>query len=166
MITYVKGDATLPQGSGVKIIAHVCNDGPGWGAGFVMALSARDTHPENRYRTWARQGWWAGEPFKLGHIQVVQFDPAHQLDTYVANMLAQILVSSGDDTWGIPLRYYELETCLIELNQQAQFCLASVHMPRIGCGLAGGSWHMVEPIIARTLTVPVTIYDYETRQQV
>jgi hypothetical protein len=36
-------------------------------------------------------------------------------------------------------------------------------MPRIGCGLAGGKWELIEPIIVRTLVargVPVTVYDF------
>jgi hypothetical protein len=35
-------------------------------------------------------------------------------------------------------------------------------MPRIGCGLAGGKWEEIEPIIKNTLCekgVAVTIYD-------
>lgn len=40
---------------------------------------------------------------------------------------------------------------------------ASVHMPRIGCGLAGGNWSRVEPLIMRRLAergVAVTVYDH------
>ena len=40
---------------------------------------------------------------------------------------------------------------------------ASVHMPRIGCGLAGGKWERIEPLIERTLlarAVPTTVYDH------
>ena len=36
-------------------------------------------------------------------------------------------------------------------------------MPRIGCGLAGGKWEEIEPIIERTLAtagVEVTVYDF------
>ncbi|RAJ47078.1 hypothetical protein K353_00279 [Kitasatospora sp. SolWspMP-SS2h] len=39
---------------------------------------------------------------------------------------------------------------------------ASVHMPRIGCGLAGGRWERIEPLVTDRLTargVPVTVYD-------
>jgi O-acetyl-ADP-ribose deacetylase (regulator of RNase III) len=39
---------------------------------------------------------------------------------------------------------------------------ASVAMPRIGCGLAGGTWEEIEPIIRDTLCaqgVSVTVYD-------
>ena len=40
----------------------------------------------------------------------------------------------------------------------------SVHMPRIGCGLAGGEWSQIEPIIEEHLSkegVAVTVYDFE-----
>ena len=42
---------------------------------------------------------------------------------------------------------------------------ASVHMPRIGCGLAGGKWERVEPIVRRTLIdggIAVTVYDFDS----
>jgi len=37
-------------------------------------------------------------------------------------------------------------------------------MPRIGCGLAGGDWSRIEPLIAETLCasdIDVTVYDFE-----
>jgi hypothetical protein len=40
---------------------------------------------------------------------------------------------------------------------------ASVHMPRIGCGPAGGEWPLVEPLVAGRLAgrgIPVTVYDH------
>ena len=40
-ILYIKGDATAPIGSGVKVITHICNDIGGWGKGFVLALSKK-----------------------------------------------------------------------------------------------------------------------------
>jgi hypothetical protein len=39
---------------------------------------------------------------------------------------------------------------------------ASVHMPRIGCGLAGGEWPKVEMLVKYFLTdrgISVTVYD-------
>jgi len=42
--------------------------------------------------------------------------------------------------------------------------IASVHMPRIGCGLAGGTWDQFQPLIEETLlaaNIPVFIYDSE-----
>ena len=40
---------------------------------------------------------------------------------------------------------------------------ASVHMPRIGCGLAGGKWSRIEPLVTERLVnkgVAVTVYDH------
>ncbi len=40
---------------------------------------------------------------------------------------------------------------------------ASIHMPRIDCGLAGGKWEKIEPIIEDTVLkadIDVFVYDY------
>lgn len=37
-----------------------------------------------------------------------------------------------------------------------------MHTPRLGCGLAGGRWEMIEPLVAEELerhSVEVTVYD-------
>jgi O-acetyl-ADP-ribose deacetylase (regulator of RNase III) len=158
MITYVKGDATSPQGDGNRIIAHVCNDQGGWGAGFVLALSARDKTPEEMYREWP-DGRYSAVPFALGKVQVCPFtdDPG----LYVANMIAQ----RGYSKPGHPaLSYAYLTTCLIKLQKIAAAMRpqATVHMPRIGCGLAGGDWNKVSLLIEHFLVdygVPVMVYD-------
>lgn len=82
-----------------------------------------------------------------------------------ANMVAQHGVRH-DRTAPRAVQYDALRSCL---DQVAHFCtmhpsseVASVHMPRIGCGLGGGTWNEIEPIIQSTLTargVPVTVYD-------
>ncbi|GGJ45802.1 hypothetical protein GCM10010121_066360 [Streptomyces brasiliensis] len=60
-IKYVRGDATVPSGKGVKAIAHVCNDVGGWGKGFVLALSRRWPPGTAAARAttsaWARSNW-------------------------------------------------------------------------------------------------------------
>lgn len=37
----------------------------------------------------------------------------------------------------------------------------SIHMPRIGCGLAGGNWDAVAPIIEATLGYYFDVYVYD-----
>ena len=145
-ISYLKGDATAPRADGNKIIVHVCNDAGGWGAGFVLALSRRWPEPEQEYRRWHREGEAGG--FRLGAARLVQVEP----DLWVANMVAQ---------HGM-IDYGALEACLRQVAEEARRLGASVHMPRIGTGLAGGRWEEVEPIILRTLCdqgIPVTVYD-------
>jgi O-acetyl-ADP-ribose deacetylase (regulator of RNase III) len=69
------------------------------------------------------------------------------------------------------IRYGALEKCLEKLADYALTTGASVHMPRIGTGEAGGSWGIVGEIVEDTLSqrhVDVTVYDLpanaETRQ--
>ena len=100
-ITYVRGDATAPQGKGVKIIAHVCNDLGGWGKGFVLALSRRWPEPEAAYRRWHRER--ASNDFGLGAVQFVQVGPY----IWVANMVGQRGMRTGSK--GVPVRYEAID---------------------------------------------------------
>ncbi|GLY77698.1 Appr-1-p processing protein [Actinoallomurus iriomotensis] len=155
-IRYVRGDATCPQAKGPKVIAHVCNDRGGWGKGFVVAVSRRWPDPEKAYRRWRRGR--AGNDFGLGAVQLVQV----RADTWVANMIGQHGTRSGRSS-GPPIRYEALDECVRRLAEPAAALGASVHMPRIGCGLAGGRWERVEPLIDTRLVaagVPVTVYDH------
>ncbi|MFF2191454.1 macro domain-containing protein [Streptomyces sp. NPDC058157] len=154
-ITIISGDATSPQAKGPKVIAHVCNDLGGWGKGFVLAVSRRWPEPEADYRAWHRGR--AGNDFGLGAVRLVRVRP----DTWVANMIGQRGIRSGSS--GVPIRYDALERCLTALAGHALELGASVHMPRIGCGLAGGKWSRVEPLISAALSakgVAVTVYDH------
>ncbi|MFB6319422.1 hypothetical protein [Saccharicrinis sp. FJH54] len=152
-ISYVKGDATKPKGEGPKIIVHICNDIGGWGAGFVLALSNRWELPEKNYHDWFK----SGKNFKLGEVQMVQVEP----DIWVANLIGQRDVVPGEDGKP-PIRYKAVYLGMEKLEKKAKKLKASVHMPRIGCGLAGGKWNKIEPIISENLTeqgIPVTVYD-------
>ncbi|QQM39565.1 macro domain-containing protein [Streptomyces liliifuscus] len=154
-ITYVRGDATTPLGKGVKLIAHVCNDVGGWGKGFVLALSNRWPEPEAAYRRWHRER--AGNDFALGATQFVKVDRY----VWVANMIGQRGTKTGSK--GVPVRYEAIDTALAPLADKALELGASVHMPRIGCGLAGGKWSRVEPLITERLIakgIKVTVYDH------
>nr|WP_168513669.1 macro domain-containing protein [Streptomyces sp. S1D4-11]QIY99704.1 macro domain-containing protein [Streptomyces sp. S1D4-11] len=155
-ITYVRGDATTPSAKGVKLIAHVCNDIGGWGKGFVLALSRRWPEPEAAYRAWHRHR--AHNDFGLGAAQFVQVEKY----VWVANLIGQRGIRTGSK--GVPVRYEAIDTGLARLATKAAELDASVHMPRIGCGLAGGNWSRVEPLIMRRLVergVAVTVYDHE-----
>lgn len=155
-ITYIKGDATAPQGGGVKLIAHVCNDLGGWGKGFVLAVSRRWPEPEAAYRRWHRER--AGNDFALGAAQFVRVGPR----IWVANMVGQRGMRRGSK--GVPVRYEAIDTALGAVADRAVELGASVHMPRIGCGLAGGTWSRIEPLLENRLVgrgIAVTVYDHD-----
>jgi O-acetyl-ADP-ribose deacetylase (regulator of RNase III) len=155
-INYSIGDASLPdKGASPRIIAHICNDEGGWGAGFVLALSRRSNLPEVYYRRWQKEG--KPVPFSGGHLIIAPYMD----DMLVANMIAQH--GCGPDAQGTPpIRYTWLINCLIRLRAIAREMNASVHMPRIGCGLAGGTWDKVEIAVEFCLSrydIPVFVYD-------
>lgn len=155
-ITYVRGDATAPHGKGVKIIAHVCNDLGGWGKGFVIAVSRRWPEPEAAYRRWHRER--ARNDFGLGALQLVKVGSY----LWVANMIGQHGIRTGSK--GAPVRYEAIDAALAPLGERALELGASVHIPRIGCGLAGGRWGRVEPLVTARLVecgVAVTVYDHD-----
>jgi O-acetyl-ADP-ribose deacetylase (regulator of RNase III) len=156
-IEYIVGDATTPVSYGPAVVVHVCNDVGGWGRGFVLAISAKWKAPEEAYRRWYSGD---GQSFGLGEVQSVQVEP----HLWVANMVAQHDVRRIGGS--PPIRYDALRSALIKV---AAFCLgksATAHMPRIGCGLAGGQWSEVSRLIDEELTakeIPVTVYDLETK---
>lgn len=169
-IHYVRGDATEPQGEGAKIIVHCCNTVGAWGRGFVLALSRRWSLPERTYRAWHRRGEMdvilnhrgktVSVPmrFTLGEVQVVAVVPN---ELYVANLIGQEGVRH-DKAGSPPVRYEAIRQGLGHVRFYATELEASVHMPRIGAGLAGGRWNVIAQIIADELTshgIPVTVYD-------
>jgi O-acetyl-ADP-ribose deacetylase (regulator of RNase III) len=155
-IQYIDGDATCPQAKGIKIICHICNDIGGWGKGFVLAISRRWEAPERSYREWYNQR--NKNDFGLGAVQFVQVEPY----IWVVNMVAQRGTRTGSK--GPPIRYDALTKCLQKVAMKAAELHASIHMPRIGCGLAGGKWQLVEPLVVQNLCdqgLSVTVYDFE-----
>jgi O-acetyl-ADP-ribose deacetylase (regulator of RNase III) len=156
-IRYVVGDATAPDTTDAPaIIVHGCNNVGGWGAGFVLALNRRWAEPQAAYKAWYNKGQAHVPRFLLGQVQFV---PVEDRIT-VANLLSQQNTRWVDNT--PPVRYPAIEEGLATVAKEALRTGAHVHLPRIGCGLAGGEWSVVEDIIERTLVapgVPVTVYD-------
>lgn len=147
LITYVNGDATQPIGSGRKIIAHITNNSGGWGRGFVVALSKRWSAPERVYRL---------EVPDLGEVDYAWVEE----NLWVANMCAQNGYVSREQP--VAVDYSALGICLDQVAMRATDLDASVHMPRIGCGLGGGRWETIEALITQRLVangVKVTVYD-------
>jgi O-acetyl-ADP-ribose deacetylase (regulator of RNase III) len=154
-LNFLIGDATLPIKK-PAIIAHICNDIGGWGKGFVVAISKRfGKGPESSYRK-----WWATSKsdFKLGNMQ---FAVTPDENISIANMIAQKGLINNQNPK--PIDYVALKNCLCQLYVFCKNKDITVHMPRIGCGLAGGKWEEIEPIIKKQMTVDTYVYDFELR---
>jgi O-acetyl-ADP-ribose deacetylase (regulator of RNase III) len=149
-IKYVIGNATNPLGEGQKIVAHICNDLGKWGKGFVMAVSKKWETTRDQYLEWYNKN-----EAKLGEVQFIRVG-SH---ITIANMIGQKGIKTGSN--GSPIRYDYLEQCFEKLRIEAEKNQASIHMPRIGCGLAGGKWPRVEELINKVFgdtNIEITIY--------
>lgn len=151
-IYYLRGDATQPVNRPAAIF-HVCNDIGAWGAGFVMAISSRWKAPERAYRHFANMPGG----LELGTYQLTAVEPG----LLVVNLIAQRGLRSKTNPR--PLNYVHLGNALMNAghylnsNYGGQY---TIHMPRIGCGLAGGDWRIVEQIIHDALpNFDIWVYD-------
>lgn len=136
-IEYRDGDVRLPARTGTCIVAHVCNDQGGWGAGVALAIGHKWPQARLAYVNWRARALGASQLVQVGEF------------IYVANMVAQRGFRSAENDR--PFDDQAAFECLIWLTNEAQSLSASVHMPRIGCGLGGAQWHEVQPLIEQTL---------------
>ena len=151
-LTEVRGDATQPRGPGRKILAHVVNDKtPRRGAGFARLLGKKWPPVQNDFMRWAGE---QRSNLTLGNTHVTQTSD----ELSVFHMVAQH--GYGPSTRP-RIRYAALSECLDQLAEHAVGQSATVHMPRIGTGYAGGQWNIVHELIDDALVrkgVGVTVY--------
>jgi Zn-dependent peptidase ImmA (M78 family)/O-acetyl-ADP-ribose deacetylase (regulator of RNase III) len=153
-IEVLRGDATTPRGEGTRIIAHIVTDSAQvWGGGgFAAALRRAYPALAEDFRKWVIS---SKDNLALGRTHYAE--PTEGLT--VASMVAQ---HGYNKDVKVKLRYEALSKCLSDVASHAKLVTASVHMPRIGTGLAGGNWDLIKEIIEDTLVakgVPVTVYD-------
>jgi len=152
-IRYLKGNALEPRGGDQKLIVQVVNDKAMiWGAGFSRQLRNKWPHAQSGFKDWVLG---AKREFKLGAAHIVRVDDS----TTVASLVAQHGFGPADHP---RIRYNALATALQQIGEMANNASASIHMPRIGSGLAGGSWEVVEEIVEETLCrrgLKVTVYE-------
>lgn len=173
MLKYKVGDVTNPEQTEgfTTVIVHCCNDIGVMGGGVALALAKKWPIVYDMYSEWSENNTYEDangiaheQPFVLGQIQLVKVDPNGE--TWVCNLIGQRDVC---DYFGLPpVRYEAIREGLRRLANKlgrhskippSQFNIA---MPRMGAGLAGGSWVEIEVIIAEELKdFDVTIYDLE-----
>jgi len=152
-VTIVKGDATDTRGEGRRILAHVVNDKAAlWGAGFGLAVRKKWPQAQTAFREWATRN---PAMFRLGNVFMSAVDE---------NVTAfQMVCQHGYGPSPKPrIRYSALQSCLERLAQEAIRERATVHMPRIGAGQAGGSWGLIGQLVDEALCargLRVTVYD-------
>ena len=158
MINYITGDATYPEKvcpNGIKIIVHIVNDIGKWGAGFVLALSRRWSNLKNDYQTHYRA-------YSLGDIYVSK---TSDKNIYVVDLFSQHGIRTAFNPTVI--RYDAVEQGLKKLRyrlEKTSLKDVSIHMPKIGSGLAGGNWQIIKNIINKVFdgsNIPIYVYNFK-----
>ena len=165
-VKYLIGDATKPISGNTPyhVIAHCCNNIGAWGRGFVLAVSALSPLPRVRYIAWHK----GPQKMELGMVQMV---PLPNTNLIVSNMIGQNGIRGKRNPNGSitpPINYDALTTCLRKTAAWAKRRNADIHAPRIGCGLAGGDWKIVETIleeISSDFDIDIYIYDLTPEDQ-
>jgi O-acetyl-ADP-ribose deacetylase (regulator of RNase III) len=152
-LKFMKGDATEPFGAGEKILLQVVNDKALiWGVGFARQIRKKWPQAQAEFGKWVFSN---KQEFKLGNVHVARLRP----DLGLVSLVAQ---KGYGFSKGPRIRYAALLSALEKVRDLALRQRATVHMPRIGSGEAGGNWYVIEEIIQETLTnrgIQVTVYD-------
>lgn len=151
MLKYVKGDLLSVEHG---IIGHSVNCRGSFGSGVAGQIARRYPQVKKFYLEKHRYIGW-----KLGDVQFIDLN-----DYEPVLIMANI---AGQDDYGTDKINVDYSGLAIGLERVFRFALLEelpVALPKLGCGLAGGSWETVERIITVLLMkypVEVTVYEYE-----
>lgn len=148
MINYIVGDLLEAK---EKVIVHGCNNYGVMGSG--VAKQIRDKWPNvfDEYHL----------KYKVFGLELGSIIPVETTD---GKIIVNAITQDGFGKDGARYVVYEaVEKCFILINEKAYDWNASeIAMPRIGAGLGGGDWTIIEDIITRTAKnyVPI-VYDFK-----
>ena len=94
----------------------------------------------------------------MGNVQFVPVASA----LWVANIIGQSGIAKDRFAYPPPIRYEAIRKALQTVCGFALEHKASIHMPRMGAGRAGGNWQLIAEILEAELCnegVCVTVYD-------
>jgi O-acetyl-ADP-ribose deacetylase (regulator of RNase III) len=147
----IRGDLIKLAKSGVfDVIIHGCNCFHTMGAG--IALRIKENFPQAYFEDLKTK---YGDNNKLGTYTFIRINNNGK-DLFIINAYTQFHYSWQNKS----IRYDALRKCLKKIK--TDFSGLRFGLPKIGCGLAGGSWDIVSKIIEEELNLEdVTIVYFE-----
>lgn len=144
MIKYVQGDLFETD---CDLIAHGCNCRGGFGSGVAYTMAKRYPKARDYYLDKFDEDGW-----RLGDVQMV----LQRDGKYIANCGTQYNYLPR----GINHADYDaIRTCMEKVKRFAKLKSLSVAMPKIGAGLAGGDWTIIEKIVEEVFSdYSITVY--------
>lgn len=152
-IKYLEGDVTSPIGLGNKMIIHICNNIGKWGKGFVLSLTKKWKQPQKAYLEL--------DEYCLGFVQFIKINDK----LTICNMIAQNGIKTKYSRKKRFVDYEALKKCLKKVNKLCEKNNFTIHMPRIGVGLGGGEWRVIENIINNELP-KISVYVYDLKKKI
>lgn len=148
MINYIVGDLLEAK---EKVIVHGCNNYGVMGSGVAKQIRAKWPNVFDEYHL----------KYKVFGLELGSIIPVETTD---GKIIVNAITQDGFGKDGARYVVYEaVEKCFILINEKAYDWNASeIAMPRIGAGLGGGDWTIIEDIITRTAKnyVPI-VYDFK-----
>ena len=152
-IRLLHGNVLEPRSGGKKIICQLVNDkAVKWGGGVARKIAKRFPNAEEAYTE-----------------QVIQIPQRDRLGRAIFSKASEDLTIAsliGQEGFGPSLfpriRYAALQTSLEQVADLAASIGASIHMPKIGTGSAGGDWSTIEEMLDDVMVragLLVTVYD-------
>ena len=132
MIEYVKGDLMDVTGG---IILHGCNAQGVMGSGVALAVKKR--YP-GAYQAYAETALY------LGSTVWYDAEDTHGVPLFIANCVTQGNYGKDGKRY---VNYAAIAKCFTEVFSKAWCYSYPVYFPKIGAGLGGGDWNIIEQII-------------------
>jgi O-acetyl-ADP-ribose deacetylase (regulator of RNase III) len=165
-IVYAKGDCLITPD---RFILHGVNSEGTMGAGIAAQIAKRWPKVNSDYKQWT-----TGQ-FRLGQTLTVAVGVDRL--TYIINACTQTLRGCGFASSARNVEYDAVEASFMEaakfVNEYGRKFPHPggdqwpVSMPRVGAGLGGGRWAIIEAIVNTTFgdyDIPVTVWDLPPRK--
>lgn len=151
-IIHVVGDAVEPEASSPRIVTFMVNDATAtWGGGFAKQVALRHGEAQIAYRRLVEED---RSRLALGSVSLLQMEDL----LYYAPIVAQRGFGKSNEP---RIQYAALERALKSLGIKAAELGATVHMPRIGAGAAGGNWDIIREMIREYVGPFAQVYVYD-----
>lgn len=146
-IVYKTGDLFK---SDEKVLAHGCNCVGGFGSGIAKLMDMN--YPETKKHYYKK---FYGEGWKLGDIQIVEIPN----QKYVINCATQYKYAPRNVCHADYPAIKETMEKVYHFVKQNNYTVA---IPKIGAGLAGGDWTIIEKIINEVFVdYDIVVYVYD-----
>jgi len=146
MINFAKGflNAEVAKENNIDMIMHGCNSHGVFGAGFALMVAKEFPEVYTEHMRVAKS-----DGLELGKVQFGK----SVSDVHFANAITQL----DTGTHQRQVNYEAVYTCL---EQVKAYCVDNginkLAMPQIGCGLAGGDWGIIFPMIKKFFNISDT----------